>query len=160
MKIEVTLVPDGVDEDGEPMFVKLDEAIAQAADGHIKARVEKLVAGKIVEQMVELIRDRIDPLVEEAFLKPIQRTSEWGTAIGEPVTLTELVMDVAKGYCQERVGSDGRPSTYTGSVPRLEQFARTAAEAVCKEQMDKHVKALRDQFASVVADQVAKASGK
>lgn len=158
MKIEITLIPDGVDEDGEPMFVKLDEAIAQAADGHIKARVEKLVAGKIVEQMVELIRDRIDPLIEAAFANPIQRMTEYGTALGDPVTLPELVMEVASGYCQERVDNGGRPSTYQGSVPRLEQFARRAAEAVCKEQMDKHAQALRDHFASVVAEQIAKAA--
>lgn len=121
-KIEIDLadlgLPTGFDyEDGEPTgSLSLSDLIISAA-------VEKLLAAnrnivkEIREQVNNAITKEIDTnvrtYVQEAFDAPIQRTTSWGEAQGEPTTVRELIRTSIESYVKapssDKRGYNDRP---------------------------------------------------
>lgn len=97
----------------------------------------------------EEIREQIRPVVAEAVNSPVQRTNGYGSPVGEPFSLTELILKEARDYLSKRDGYDrDRP---------------TVAEKLIREAVDRTVKtelaqAISDEKATVVAAVRAKAA--
>lgn len=118
--------------------------------------IGEIVATKIVEKLTsdtdrwddlrsrvtairdEEIRAAIAPKVAEAIDTPIQRTNEYGRAVGEPTTLTELIVKAASDYCNKPVDNYNR-----GGGTVLQKHVTDAVQAAFQREIADQVKQVR-----------------
>lgn len=95
----------------------------------------------------EEIREQLRPIVAEALQKPIQKTNSYGSPVGQPTTLTELIMESVTKYWNpnstDRYGS--RDQTLPGLIDATVR-KELAAE------IPKVVKATKDKALKVIAE--------
>jgi dsRNA-specific ribonuclease len=78
----------------------------------IESAARKLVAAmgeELQDNLRELIRPRLEPIVEAALAGPIQPTDSFGNAKGKPTTLVELIMQTVTDALTKKVYDSGRP---------------------------------------------------
>ncbi len=95
------------------------------------------LADQVREIRAEVIRELVRPQIEAAIAKPVQKTNSYGDKVGEPVTLTELIIDEARKALRAPADSYNRGGETV--------IGKAVAEAVKK------------AFAAEIAAEVAKA---
>ena len=130
MDILLSLVPDGLDEDGEPVFETLDTAIAQAALTACQRCVDREMEKAVKKAIGNGIHVRVDAAVEKAMTKPFQLTDSYGNPRGEATTFAEQIMEEARQWFTAKVNAYGE-IRYDGKS-RVAQ----AAMKTCEKELD------------------------
>lgn len=135
-KIEIDLADLGLtyDEDGNqdgarslPDLV-IDGAVALLfRDSNLRDEVRKQVA----EQVSTTVKDKVAVLVSEAFDAPIQRTTSWGEAKGEPTTVREIIRLEIERFMTAK--SDGRRNSYDAPRNLSDLMADTTTQILTKD---------------------------
>lgn len=118
---------------------------------------------RVMELRDQEIRTQIAPIVAKAIEDPVQRTNEYGRPVGEPTTLTELIVKEVHAYLTRR--SDQYRS---GSQTVVEKFVADAVDKVVKrelaevivEEKAKVVAAVRAKAAELIAQAVKEGVGR
>lgn len=146
----------------------LGDAIIEAAARQL---VEKLATDKdrwrswqttVHERMLAAIDARIEPILDEAFTRPIPRTNAFGERVGSgnDTTLTELVVSEAHAMLR-RTNNRGHDQTPLDKA--LAQASRAAVEGELAEAIAaakaEVVDTMRQAAAAALAAQLAKAQG-
>lgn len=154
--------------------VTLDTAVTEALDDHEnvvgRCTIGDLVAQQIVAKLVkddrwrslrdevtqirtEMIREAIRPMVEEAVSQPFQKTTLYGEAHGQPVTMREIIIDEARKMLTRPADSYGGRESETVIKKIVREEVQRAFTGVIADQ----VKLAREQVADEIGDKVADA---
>lgn len=144
-----------LDDDGDRIKVQrtLGDAIADRIAGQLLADDSyKSLRQRVVEERADEItkqaRKHVEEILAEAIATPVQRTNGYGSPVGGPVTVTELIVAEAREVLSKR--SDyGRGQTYVDKV---------VAEMVDKAMKKELAETIADEKAKVVAAVRAKAA--
>ncbi len=160
ISLEVKLIADGEDEDGNPMVVGLEEAIVQAAVGRISYKIDKLVEGIVTETAKTLVKEKVGEMVDKFLVNPIFETDKWGNPKGTPTTMAEEIEQQFKQHLNEKVSErDGSTDRYGDShVTRVVWAARKAAKEIAEKLVAEHLKFLREEFTKNLNDRIASAA--
>ena len=147
----------------------LGDAIIEAAARQL---VEKLATDKdrwrswqntVHERMLAAIDARIEPILDEAFTRPIPRTNAFGERVGSgnDTTLTELVISEAHAMLRRTNNRSSHDQTPLDKA--LAQASRAAVEGELAEAIAaakaEVVDTMRQAAAAALAAQLAKAQG-
>lgn len=141
MKIEVTLVPDGTDADGEPQFSSLEEAMESAAVGAVEKHIDHAIKIAVRKAVEPAVGAKVDAAIDTIVSAPFQQTDAYGSLKGPEVTFTELLVSKAVSWLSEKVSENGCPERGDRGRTRMEW----AAARMCK-----------DEFARATNEQQAK----
>jgi len=134
------------------------DAVLCENDSYVSRSVRELVSAKIEKAFDGLIGEKIAEAVDEILANGYQPVDEWGSPKGERTTLRELVQKRAIVYLTEKVGTDGKATTYGSSIPRGEYLAKKAAEDAMsyevKQELSKSVEAAKAELKSKVANHI------
>lgn len=113
---------DGEYEAGEVLLV---DVIAQVvAEKLTKDDQYPKLRDQVLKIREEEIRAAIIPMIEKAVAAPIQKTTSYGSPVGEPTTLTELIIqttnDILKKGIDRSGYSDSRGETLLAKLIRTE----------------------------------------
>lgn len=133
---------------------------------------EKLVRAAAGDDSWPTLRDRItqirdekihallEPLIAEAFSEPIQRTTNYGSPLGEPVTLREVVIaetqKVLAGWTTNYSLDRGEPLGQALIRQMIHKELRTELSGVIKDERQKVVDAVRGAAADLITEAVTK----
>lgn len=154
MKIELNLTPDEVDEDGEPVLVNIEAAVASAVADRVTPAIKKHILDKIETEIAAKVGVHVAGWVETAITKPVQRTNAYGHPVGEPVSFEELVVGIAQKYLTTKVDTYGGDRS-TASLMRSEWIVRRHASELIKTVLDTHLNEHREQLAKAIGEIVA-----
>lgn len=164
MKIEVTvdaitldtLIADSFSYDGDGELVP---------DGGTRTLAD-LVAEKITDRLTaddrynslrkavlrirdEEIRTAVQPLIQEALTRPIQRTNTWGEATGQQTTLSEIIRDEAR-----KLFEPSGHSSYDRKPPYITQVVNTEVQKAFAEDIAAYVKKARAHVTKQLSDDI------
>lgn len=145
VKLELTLNLDqnlarfrGYDHEGEPVEgpTTLEDLVIQLAADTVADRVTKDSQWDQHRQRVqtvrdEIIREKLEPLIEQALTRSLQPTDSYGQPKGEPTTLAEVIV----GKATEMLTKQARVGRYP------DERTATQVQAWISEAVDRHVKA-------------------
>ncbi len=156
MELRVTLVPDSVDEDGAPILVGLDDAINAEVVRAVRDAIAKKAGTAVEQALKDEISDWVKEQVTQTILAPIQRTNSYGSPVGEPVSLVDLILECAQSYLSAWVNCRGEDDRHgsTGSMPRAAFIARQVTEQIVKEAIEPEVAKVREAVKAQVSARV------
>lgn len=160
-KIEIDLDDLGLlyNPEGEPIGrATLQDRVIEAAahyliqsDRDMRLEVQQKVAQVIEEQATEKVAE----LVAEVLAGPIQRTSPWGEARGEPTTVREIIREKVEAFLNGR----GRGRDSFGRDPKnLHDFVEDATKNVLGGELAEAVKEAKATIRERVTDAALKAA--
>lgn len=143
------------DEDGDAISTGRERTVAHlVAEQIVKQVVRDARYPSLVEQVTrvrdEEIRAAVKPAIEQAIARPIKKTNYYGERTGEETTLTEVIVEEARGYLKEPVD---RYSGEKGTV--LQSTVRAAVRKAFDEEIADAVKQARDLVAGQLGTSVA-----
>lgn len=109
--------------------------------------VKELVRKRVEETVNERVEAAVGDLVAEAIKTPIQRRHSWGDAIGEPITVREIVREHVEKFFKApaRRDSYGR-NTENGVEEIVQNLTRDALGKELKAEVDAARKEVGDQI--------------
>jgi hypothetical protein len=116
--------------------------------------------GQVEELRSQMIREALAPVVEQAIKAPLQKTSSWGEPIGEPVTLTTVIIEEVRKYLKEPADSYRRENgTILQKLIRdeVKRAFETEVKAAVAEARKAVAAEIGEQFGTQVAAGVAAA---
>lgn len=132
----------------------------------LATEVAKILARKLRDEMKAVVRDvvaevaraQVADIITETMATGFRKTNGYGEAVGEPITLREMVVNEVKGQLEMRVDEYGRKSDrYSGSHLTFVEFhARSAAQAALKGELGEAVTAAVAEIKGGVQDLVSK----
>jgi hypothetical protein len=157
MKIEVNVVPDSLDEDGNPIFSSIEDGIAGKIRGNILARCNKIADGIVTQVVKDSIEPKIGAILTEFFQKPLQQTDMYGNKKGESTSLVELVLKDASEYINQTVNEKGERNCYSSEkkMSRLEWVSLKAATDIVNASIKKQIDSIRESIALDAGKKVA-----
>ncbi|QDY06126.1 hypothetical protein FJK98_02250 [Micromonospora sp. HM134] len=139
-------------DDGDRVPRTLGEAVATQITRNLMTADDWASARKLVPIIRESeIRAAVQAEIATAMTAPIQRTNTFGAPMGEPTTLTELVIAEAKSYLTRKVDDSYRSNGQTV----VQKFIAEAVDKAIKKEL---AEAIADEKAKVVAAVRAKAA--
>ena len=156
MKVEVKLIPSGVDEDGEDQFMDLDAAIISTLQPLLREAVQKKVDVAGVAEIKEIVREHVAKLSVDAFEQAFQATDHWGKKQGDPQTLAEIVSKEVTSYLDGKVDTHGESSYGSDRLSRCQWLVKAAIQTACEGEIDKRLTSLRAEFVEHLAAKIAK----
>jgi len=143
-KIEIDLrdlgLPAGRDSDGEPYgSATLQDLIIEAAANKLVGNdyeMKKELRAKVSRQFDDAIQGKVEALVAEVFDAPIQRTTSWGEAQGDPVTVKELIREYIEKFLKGKAGRDGYNRDPQNLGDMISDAVRTAMTTDLKKTVD------------------------
>ncbi|MDN3356054.1 hypothetical protein [Actinomadura sp. DC4] len=136
-----------------------DLVIAEIARRFMETDDWRTLRARIREIRDEEIRTQITPMIADAVAKPIQRTSSYGTPIGEPLSMCEVVVEEARTVLQSVRDPHSRNAEPLGRKlirEMVEKEMRAELGAVIKDERQKVVDAVRAQAADLITEAVTK----
>jgi hypothetical protein len=146
----------GIDEDGDPY----PSGERTVGDLVAKEIVDRIIANRdshwqtlrerVRDIRAELIREAVQPAIEEAVARPIVKTNSYGEPVGESTTLRELIVEEARKICREPADKYRREQ---GSIltKLVADEVRKALDAEIKDA----VKQAREQVSTEIGSLVA-----
>lgn len=157
------------DSEGEPYSasVTLGDLVVQEAARQLAAKLTadeqryRTLRTLSADRIRELIDERIQPMLDEAFAAPIPLTNTYGEPTGKTKTLREMVIDTAREVMNRRTDSYGRNKSVLET--KLEEVTIKVVSKELQGEIDAQKaqirSALKDSAASVLAAAMAKQAG-
>lgn len=102
-------------------------------DSKFKMQLNQKIQDEIKERFDKFAEQHIGPLLAEKIESMVlQVTNKWGEKKGEPVSLTEYIMERAESYLQEEVN-------YNGKTKQQEGYGFRAASTRLLHEIDNHL---------------------
>lgn len=145
--------------DSAPMT--LGQSVAKEIADRLVADDEyKTLRRQVLELRTEEVRRQLEPIVTAAIEKPVQRTNSFGDPVGEPTTLTDLIVKEAREYLAKGDGY-GRETVLQKTVREAVGGAlKKELAAVVAEEKEKVVAAVRAKAAELIAEAVKQGVGR
>lgn len=122
-----------------------DEALYDRARHAFDTRIDKLWR----ETAEERIRSEVELSIAQGFEREYRKVDSFGNHSSEKTTIRAELEKIIGGYWNEKVGSDGKPTTYNGVTRAEWMMTKMCADDFGKE-MQQHVVnvggALKDHF--------------
>jgi hypothetical protein len=130
-----------------------DQIAAQVIDRIVKQsdRWENLQR-RINDIRTEMIRELLQPVIEEALTTPFRKTSSYGEPTGEPVTLRSVIMADAQRMLTHYESDYGRQK-----LTVMQALVRKEVEAAFASEVRDAVKQAREQVSTEIGQMVASA---
>lgn len=125
------------------------------------------VVDKKITDAIKNMMDAIKPMIENRVIKimdeeigkvfnsPFQRVDSWGKAIGEPVSIRDIIAEQSKKYWETPVDSTGKPSnSYNSSFPRSEYYANKVMKEYYDKELIGAVKEMADNLSAMIPDTI------
>jgi hypothetical protein len=148
-----------VDEDGDEYVdgqsTVADKVAALIKDAVVKSPEYAGLRERVTEIRNQEIREAVKPLIREALERPIRRTNTWGEQVGKETTLSEIIMEEAKGvFAATRDGYDRNRPSFVRQV--VAEEVQKAFKADIQEQVKKAREAIATQLGTAVYQDVVK----
>lgn len=157
MKVQVELVPDGVDEDGQPIFSTIEDSFANQAEAYMRdciaKKVDALIKDKVNDEVIASIREQAREKVLEVLDKPIVPTSKYGEQKGEPITILELVAEHVKHAIEKPQGSSASYGEERMTI--IQSVCRKAASEMVTAEVKKQVDEIKVEIQRQVCEKIA-----
>ena len=158
MELKVTLIPDSLDEEGQPVFSSIESAIVEDIQHKIKLGVDKAVerisAEHVTAAALAYSTKRVAEIIDDIAQKPIVLTSPYGEYKGVPTTLTEIIVEKVNKYLGSTVDHYGNLS-YNGKSPVSAIIEKIATDVLTK-QIVEQTKEIRNKLILQIAEKLAK----
>ena len=140
------------DHNGEPVWeeIPFSSVIDTKINGVIDAAIKGMSA-KIEERVSELITAKVDTVL----CAPFQRVDRWGTAIGSPTTIKDLIADKTESYWKETVDRNGKTDGYDRK-PRHEWYSEKVMDEYYRKELEVEVKKLAEAMKKAIPDTISK----
>lgn len=157
-----------VSENGAVLFdLIVDRAAAKLVDRLTQDRdVYGEFRNRVNAVRNELIREKLEPVVEEAIKTSVQRTNSFGGAVGDPTTLTELIIEEGRKQLTSKAGSSSgmRTSTSTTVLDKLiaeavDRQLTTELRAAVETGKEEILAKVRGEAAKIMSDAVSRIAG-
>ncbi|MBB3313676.1 hypothetical protein FHT78_005470 [Rhizobium sp. BK196] len=118
----------------------------------VRTAVDARIAQLFKDQADAQIRSAIDAAIQSGFDREYTRVNSWGEREGKPTTIRKELEKVIGNYWNEKVGKDGKPSSYASDrdITRAEWIMAKMVAADFNAEMQQHVVnvggALKDQL--------------
>jgi hypothetical protein len=152
---------DGVYDGHEPQT--LGQAVAEdIANRLVKDDRYKRLRDEVFELRKEETRRQLEPIVAAAIAAPIQRTNTYGQPYGEPVTMTELIIQETRDFLGKVDSYRREDGTVVQKAIReaVSKTIRAELAEVIAEEKAKVVAAVRAKAAELIADAVKEGIGR
>lgn len=136
-----------------------DLVVAELAQRFMQTDDWSTLRRRIREIRDEEIRTQVTPMIAEAVAKPIQRTSSYGTPVGEPISMREVVIEEARKVMQVVKEPHSRNAEPIGRKlirEMVEKEMRAELGEAIKDEREKVVAAVRAQAADLITEAVTK----
>lgn len=153
--IEVTLNPEALFErwDEEEGRTTLADDVVNRASHLLLTKVSSDDYRPLRERVADIrdavIREKVEPLIEEALTKSVQPTDAFGEPKGQPVTLREVIVKTTTEYLRKPKDS------YGSSKNPVQEFIRAEVEHAFKTELNKVVAAAKAEVLAAVKAQAA-----
>lgn len=155
------------DGDGDGGWDREPQTLGQAVAEHIAERLMKDDRyPKLREQVFELrreeVRRQLEPIVTSAIVAPVQRTNTYGQPYGEPITMTELIIQETREFLGKVDSYRREDGTVVQKAIRdaVSKTIRAELAEVLAEEKAKVVAAVRAKAAELIADAVREGVGR
>lgn len=118
----------------------------------VRTAVDSRIAQLFKDRADAQIRAAIDAAIQNGFDREYTRVNSWGEREGKPTTIRKELEKVIGNYWNEKVGKDGKPSSYASDrdITRAEWIMTKMVAADFNGEMQQHVVniggALKDQL--------------
>lgn len=145
------------------------QTLGQLLAAKLAKAIRESEAWPDVKQRVAAIRDeeiraRIVPQIERAMTEPIQKTNDWGSPIGAPTSLPELILKEVNDFLVRKLDtsyrSNGQTVVEKMVAEAVDKKVRTELGEVVAEEKAKVVAAVRAKAAELIADAVKQGVGR
>lgn len=154
MKVQVDIIPDQVDEDGQPIYSSVEDAIVEELKEQIaeKARavVDRIVADKVAKQIEDYALPLVAAKVDAILAGPIERTDPYGNKKLPPTTITEMVVKGVNDYLGIKLDDYGRQS-WDGKDTPVSYHIKQIATKVLNDEIVKQTADLRTKLIQEIA---------
>ncbi|NUB12682.1 hypothetical protein GAY28_08150 [Azospirillum brasilense] len=138
----------------------LQDVVVKSLVNSLQKQISGAVKEAVETKMLELADQQFQALatekLEEFFTKAHRKTNGWGEPTGQTYSVRELLTDRFQQYLGEKVDSDGRPSSYSGSLPRSQHMLNTLAHKPLQEALNETVKAFTAQAKTQIQASVSR----
>lgn len=132
-------------EEGGSLASLIEEAIRSCVGEHVAAEVKEAVA----KTAPSVIQESLRPLVEQQINEPIQLYSTYGSPVGPPRPLRDLIIEEFKKMMESRVDSYGRFGS-GGEITYIQFLTRQIVDGAFKSHFMPLVEAAKKQFAAEI----------
>lgn len=143
MKIELDLADLGMQydpTDGQPLGpgsfndLVVNAAASQIVDGmDDRQNLERAVRDRVSKRVESIADELIAELIEGVLENPIQRTTTWGEAKGEPTTVREIVRTKVEAFLSEPQSRDPYRSRNDPPASLTDLIAKITTDAMQRE---------------------------
>jgi hypothetical protein len=150
---------------GEEDYAETPRTLADVVADRIVADLKRddhytRLKERVREIRDEEIREQIRPIIAEAITAPVQRTSDLGTPIGQPVALAELIVKEAQSFLTRRDGYDAQTPPQKIIRDEVDRAIKSELSAAIAEEKAKVVAAVRAKAADLIAEAVKQGVGR
>jgi hypothetical protein len=154
MELKVSIMPDGYDDNGEPIFTSVSEAIASQAMESVRRTVERDTTQLVRDELKSIVHERLTQIINRVIEATTQPTSAFGEPKGEPVTLREMIERSARSFYAEKVDHRGSPDRY-GKVTRIQWAIQDMASSIYTEHFKAETAKIKKQVSEALAAKIA-----
>lgn len=133
MEIDKERIENAIVEQVASEFVH-EEHLAKKINDEVAKRIDRLFKDKADAQ----ISKAIDEAIATGFDREYCRVTSWGEREGQPTTIRKELEKLISGYWNEKVGRDGKPTSY-GETTRAEWVMMQLVASDFKNDMKQHV---------------------
>jgi hypothetical protein len=152
---------------GEEDYAETPQTLADVVADRIMADLKRddhytRLKERVREIRDEEIREQLRPIIGEAIAAPVQRTSDLGTPIGQPVALAELIVKEAQSFLARRDGYGPDAQTPAQKIIRdeVDRAIKSELSAAIADEKAKVVAAVRAKAADLIAEAVKQGVGR
>lgn len=119
------------------------------------------ISAEIKRRREELIDEAIKPMVDELLEKPIQLTNGYGEPKGEPVTLTEVVMERITAHLNQKTRYGSEKTNLDEMIDKMIGYGLKGELQKLVDQAKGQIRAaVKEKAAQVIAETVTEWKGK
>jgi len=137
----ITLWDNEYDEDGNRGF-GLEEKVIERAAEILADRIDKESLKGIQKKADQIVHDRVASEIEEVLKKPWQQTDPWGSPVGNPCTLADLI----RKKLDETTGNGWGEKRQ----PRINELVEKAVKQVLNDEMKDVIPQVKEQFKTAI----------
>ena len=135
----------------------IQEQVVSAAALRVADRAGRELENKLILKAQAIVDAKVAEVVDKVMNDVFQPVDTWGKKTGEPTTIRKMMEKSIEKYWNEKVDSGGKPSNYSGNMPRAEYFAKNVVAKMVDYNMSSEMKKIIDAGKDKVREAMAKA---
>lgn len=125
----------------DPDFTDFEDQVVRAAAANMTAPIKEKLDEIIKGRVLELIDESVGSILAGVIENPIQKTNQWGEAVGGTMTLREVILKAGIDWFSQHVDSYGRNvQRYHDGMPRVQYMAKKTIEEGIGKELQEQIK--------------------